>query len=558
MAEAVTALFPGAKLGVGPVIKDGFYYDFELPRALTDADLPAIEERMRAIIKANAPFARREVSQGEALELFAGQPYKLELIRDLGDSRLTVYTHHAWTDLCRGPHVASTGKIGPFKLLNVAGAYWRGDEHRPMLQRIYGTCFQTQGELDAHLHQIAEAERRDHRRLGRELDLFIFDPIAPASPFFLPKGATVYNLMIGYMRGLYQRFGYQEVVTPQIFSTELWKRSGHYDNYRDNMYFTQVDEREFGVKPMNCPAACVLYASQIHSYRELPIRYADFGRLHRYERSGVTHGLTRVRSFTQDDAHLFCRPDQVPGEFDAILKMIWESYGAFGLGEPRITLSLRPEKRGGSEEMWDRAEAILRDALRASSKPFEEVPGEGAFYGPKMDLFMRDAIGREWQLGTCQLDLYMPERFDLHYVADDGSFQRPVMVHRAVLGSLERFLGVLIEHHAGAFPLWLAPVQATVIPIADRHLDYARQVKERLVAAGLRAELDDSNERMNAKVRRGELRKVPYMLIVGDREAAAGAVSVRSREGAQQQGVAIADFVASVQEQVATHATKLA
>ena len=558
MAEAVMSMFPGTKIGVGPAIEDGFYYDFELPRALTPEDLPAIEERMHKVVAADAPFVRREVSQGEALELFKDQPYKVELIRELGDTKLSVYTHHGWSDLCRGPHLPSTGKVGPFKLLSIAGAYWRGDERRPMLQRIYGTCFPTTDALDAYLHRRAEAERRDHRKLGRELDLFLLDPIAPASPFFLPKGATVYNQMIAFMRELYVRYSYQEIITPQIFSTDLWKRSGHYDNYVENMYFIRMEEREFGVKPMNCPAACVVFASQIHSYRELPVRYADFGRLHRYERSGVTHGLTRVRSFTQDDAHIFCRPDQVPGEFASILKMVRETFDAFGLGEPRITLSLRPEKRGGTEEMWDRAETILREALRASGYAFEEVPGEGAFYGPKVDLFMRDAIGREWQLSTSQLDLFMPERFDLHYVAEDSSFQRPALVHRAILGSLERFLGVLIEHNAGAFPLWLAPVQVLIIPIADRHHDYARQVAGRLREAGLRVEADAGNERMNAKVRRGELQKVPYILVVGDREAAAGTVSVRPREGAQQQGVGLADFIARALEQVRNKVTTLA
>jgi len=558
MAEAVMALFPGAKLGIGPVIEDGFYYDFDLPRALTPEDLPAIEGRMRESMAADAPFQRRDASQGEALELFREQPYKLELIRELGNTQLSLYTHHGWTDLCRGPHVASTGKIGRFKLLSIAGAYWRGSETRPMLQRIYGTCFPTQGELDAHLQRLEEAERRDHRKLGRELGLFFFDPIAPASPFFLPKGAAVYNLMVAFMRGLYLRYGYQEVITPQVFSTDLWKRSGHYDNYRENMYFINVDEREFGVKPMNCPAACLIYGSQLHSYRELPLRYADFGRLHRYERSGTLHGLTRVRSLSQDDAHIYCRLDQVNGEIASLLRMVKETYDAFGLGAPRVTLSLRPEKRGGTEEMWDRAESTLRDALRSSGYAFEEVPGEGAFYGPKIDLFMRDAIGREWQLGTTQLDLYMPERFDLGYIAEDGSAQRPVMIHRAILGSLERFLGVLMEHNAGAFPFWLAPVQAVVIPIADRHADYGQQVKERLAAAGLRAELDAGNERMNAKVRRGELQKVPYLLIVGDREAAAGTVSVRPRAGPQEQGVALSDFIARAQRLVGSQGTALA
>ncbi|HWO93631.1 MAG TPA: threonine--tRNA ligase, partial [Dehalococcoidia bacterium] len=401
----------------------------------------------------------------------------------------------------------------------------------------------TEEELDTYLHRLDEAARRDHRRLGRELGLFYVDPIAPGSPFFLPKGALLYNLAIDFMRGLYRRYGYQEVITPEIYSTDLWKRSGHYENYIENMYFIHDEDRELGVKPMNCPGHCLMFASQVRSYRELPIRYADFGRLHRFERSGVLHGLTRVRSFSQDDKHVYCSLNQVPGEIERVLEMLKTTYDAFGMGTPRYTLSLRPEKRIGADEVWDLAEDTLREALHSLGVTFQEVPGEGAFYGPKIDLFMDDAIGREWQLGTFQLDFNLPERFDLHYAAEDGSQQRPVMIHQAIFGSIERFLGVLIEHHGGAFPLWLAPVQATVIPIADRHIDYAHDVAQALREEGIeRVEVDGRNERMNAKIRDAQLQKVPYMLIVGDREAEAETVSVRPRAGDEEKGVPLREL----------------
>ena len=552
MAEAVLSTFPEGKLGIGPPIEDGFYYDFELPRALTPDDLPGIEARMREIIGSRSEFSRREIPKEEARSLFADQPFKRELIEQIPGDTVSTYTQHDFTDLCQGPHVETTENVVAFKLLRVAGAYWRGDEKNPQLQRVYGACFETQEELDRHLERLAEAERRDHRRLGRELGLFFMDPIAPATPFFLPKGATVHNLMISFVRELYERYGYLEVITPQIFSTDLWKQSGHYDNYRESMYFTDVDGREFGVKPMNCPGHCVIYRSQLHSYRDLPLRYADFGRLHRNERSGVTHGLTRVRSFSQDDAHIYCEPDQVADEISSLLEMTDLTYRAFGLGEPRITLSLRPEKRLGSDDSWDRAESSLRDALRGAGRSFEEIPNEGAFYGPKIDLFMRDAIGREWQLGTFQLDFNLPDRFALEYIAEDGTAHRPVMVHRAILGSLERFLGVLIEHSAGAFPVWLMPVQAVVIPIADRHFEYGRLVESRVRDAGLRVEMDDRNERMNAKVRDAQLQHVPYMLIVGDREAEAEAVSVRLRSNENLGAIGIDAFLAMARDAVAS------
>ena len=551
MAGAVLELFPEGKLGIGPPTEDGFYYDFLVSRPFTPEDLAAIEERMRRDIAAALPLVRKELSRGEAQEQFAQQPFKLEILTDIPpEEAVSTYRHGKFEDLCEGPHAESTADIKAFKLLSIAGAYWRGDEKRPMLQRIYGTAFESQEALDEQMHRLEEAQRRDHRVLGRELGLFIMDPIAPASPFFLPKGATVYNLLVEFMRGLYKRYDYQEVITPQIFDTELWKRSGHYDNYLENMYFINVEDREYGVKPMNCPAHCVMYMAQRHSYRELPIRYADFGRLHRYERSGVTHGLTRVRSFSQDDSHIFCRMEQANQEIATTLAMTQEVFAACGLGQPRFTLSQRPEKRLGTDEMWDRAEAVLRDALRSSGYDFTEVPGEGAFYGPKIDLFVKDAIGREWQLSTIQLDVNLPERFGLEYAAEDGSLQRPVMVHRAVLGSIERFLGVLIEHHAGAFPVWLAPVQAVVIPIADRHVEDAKQVKARLASEGLRAQMDERNERMNAKVRDAQLQKVPYMLIVGDREAASESVSMRLRSGENPGAMPLSDAIARIKRAV--------
>jgi threonyl-tRNA synthetase len=547
MAEAVLTIFPEAKYAIGPPIENGFYYDFDLPRPLTPEDLEQIDRLMRESIAADKQFVKSEAPKDEARRFFSGQPYKLELIDAIPADTVGICKHGNFTDLCGYPHVESTGKVGAFKLMSVAGAYWRGDEHRQMLQRIYGVMFPTEEELQDHLHRLEEAEKRDHRRLGQQLGLFFVDPIAPGSPFFLPKGALLYNQAIDFIRGLYRKYDYQEVVTPMIFSTDLFKRSGHYDNYLENMYFIPDEDRELGVKPMNCPGHCFLFDSQVHSYRELPLRYADFGRLHRFERSGVLHGLTRVRSFSQDDAHIFCTLQQVPGEIGALLEMLTTTYDAFEMGNPRYTLSLRPEKRIGSDEVWDMAEDTLREALQSHGIAFEEVPGEGAFYGPKIDVFMDDAIGREWQLGTFQLDFNLPERFDLHYTAEDGSLQRPVMIHRAIFGSLERFLGVLIEHTGGAFPTWLAPVQATLIPIADRHADYAHDVARRMKDAGLRVEVDARGERMQAKIRDAQLQKVPYMLIAGDRDIAGNAVSVRTRAGEDLGAVEVGELIRRLQ-----------
>ncbi|MBT3862091.1 MAG: threonine--tRNA ligase [Chloroflexi bacterium] len=534
LAEAVTKLFPEAQLTIGPPIEDGFYYDFAVPEPFTPDDLKKIELEMRDLIRANTEFVERETSRDEALELVKDNEYKVEILQGIPTHERVTFCSHsdgAFEDLCRGGHMDRTGDIKAYKLLSAAGAYWRGNENNVMLQRIYGTAWESRDAQKDYLKRVDEAEKRDHRKLGRTLGLFFFDPIAPASPFFLPKGAQVMNSLIDYVKELYVKYGYQEVMTPQIFNTELWKRSGHLDAYSENMYFVDVDEREFGVKPMNCPAAAMLYLADSHSYRELPMRLADFGRLHRNERSGVTHGLTRVRSFVQDDAHIFCTLDQIGDEINSFLKMLSEAYDTLGFDSYRLELSLRPEKRVGTDEMWDTAEKALTELLDTSGVEYTSEAGEGAFYGPKIDIFVPDAIGRDWQLGTVQLDFSLPERFDMEYAAEDGTRQRPVVVHRAMYGSLERFLGVLIEHLSGAFPLWMAPVQAVVVPIADRHIDFCNEVGVKLKAAGIRVSVDDSNDRMNSKIRQAQLQKVPYMLVAGDQEIEAGTVAVRTRTG---------------------------
>ncbi len=552
LAEAVVSVFPGAKLTIGPPTDDGFYYDFEVARPFTPEDLTQVAALMRKSVAANHPFIEREVSRDEARGLVVGNRYKLEIIDGIAEGERVTFTRHAsFEDLCRGGHLASTGEIKAFKLLSSAGAYWRGDERNPMLQRIYGTAFESQQELDAHLKRIEEAEKRDHRKLGRELKLFFFDPVAPASPFFTPRGSYVVNRLIEYVRGLYGRYGYTEVITPQIFSTDLWKRSGHYDNYIEHMFVMEIDEREYGVKPMNCPGHALIFGSDTRSYRDLPLRLADFGRLHRYERSGVTVGLTRVRSFSQDDAHIYCRLDQVGAEVGGFIKMLKESYAVFGFEEAHYKLSLRPEKRMGADEAWDKSEAALNAVLTGLGVDFETAPGEGAFYGPKIDIFVPDAIGREWQLGTVQLDFNQAERFDLEYQAEDGTRQRPVVIHRAMLGSLERFLGVLVEHTAGALPVWLSPMHAVVVPISDRHNEYAAKVAAQLASAGLRVEVNATSERMQAKIRDAQLLKVPYMLVVGDREMEAGAAAVRTRTGENLGALALADITARLSKEAA-------
>jgi threonyl-tRNA synthetase len=460
-----------------------------------------------------------------------------------------VYQQGDWKDLCRGPHVPATGKLGVFKLTGVAGAYWRGDEKNAMLQRIYGTAWATEADLKRHLELLEEAKRRDHRRLGKELDLWSFHAIAPGSPFFHPKGAFVYNALIGFIRGLYERYGYGEVITPQIADVEVWKRSGHYENFRDNMFFCEIDEREFGVKPMNCPGHTFVYGVAKRSYRELPLRYADFSKLHRYEKSGVLHGLTRVRTFSQDDAHIFCTPAQVQEEITRVIEMAAIVHRAFGFEDLRVFLSTRPAQRMGSDAMWDHAEGALRAALEANELPFEVNPGDGAFYGPKIDFLFRDALRREWQLTTIQLDYALPERFDLVYVSAEGKEERPVMIHRALLGSIERFLAILIEHTAGAFPLWLAPVQVRVLTLTERQESYGGEVAAALRAKGLRVEVDARNEKLGYKIRQAQLDKTPYMLVVGDREAAERTVAPRTRSGEQLPVTSVEDLASRLVEE---------
>ncbi|WP_322801246.1 threonine--tRNA ligase [Thermoflexus sp.] len=547
MAQAVLEMFPEGKLGIGPPIEDGFYYDFDLPRPLTPEDLERIEARMREIIAGNHPFIRREVTPEEARALFKDQPYKLELIEDIlqrGTDEygnplppgqrpvLTTYRHDTFEDLCRGPHVEHTGQIHPgaFKLLHVAGAYWRGDERRPMLQRIYGTAWETPEQLEQYLWRLEEAKKRDHRRLGRELDLFSFHEIAPGAPFWHPKGMVIFRELERLWREEHDRRGYQEISTPILVHRKLWEQSGHWEHYKENMFLLEVEGQEFSLKPMNCPESTIIYRSRLRSYRDLPLRLNEIGRLHRFERSGTLHGMLRVRQITMDDAHIYCRPDQILEEIDGVLDLIYSFYRIFDF-QPEFFLSTKPPKAMGDPKLWEIAEEALRQALERRGIEYGLKEGEGAFYGPKIDVQVKDAIGRDWQLATVQLDFQMPERFGLEYMDRDGAPKRPVMIHRAIFGSFERFIGILTEHYAGAFPVWLAPVQAVVIPITDRHVSYAHEIGVRLREAGLRVEVDDRSERMQAKIRDAQLQKVPYMLIVGDREQAAGTVAVRLRTG---------------------------
>ncbi|MDP1833090.1 MAG: threonine--tRNA ligase [Geothrix sp.] len=555
LAHAVKRLYPGARVGIGPVIEDGFYYDFWVDKPFTPEDLPAIEAEMQKIVTEDVEVVREDLDRDVAAARFQamGEPLKVEIVSSIPPGeRIGGYRQGDFYDLCRGPHVPSTSKLKAFKLLSIAGAYWRGDERNPMLSRIYGTAFHTPKELDEHLKRLEEAKARDHRKLGKELGLYSFHPEAPASPFFHPKGTQVYNELVTYIRELYFKYGYSEVITPQILDVALWKTSGHYENFAENMYFTTAEEREYALKPMNCPGHCLMFGSQKHSYRDLPIRYADFGRLHRYERSGVTHGLTRVRTFCQDDGHLFCTPEQVKTEMASFLTLLKEVYDTFGFGGMRVALSTRPEKRLGSDEIWDAAERALGEALDEAGMPYTLNPGEGAFYGPKIEFQLLDALKRPWQLGTLQVDYMMPERFDLKYTRADGTEGRPIMLHRAILGSLERFMGILVEHTAGAFPAWLAPVQVAVLPITDRAHAFSIEAAAQAKARGLRAELDLRNESLKAKIRDAQLAKVPYMLVIGDREAEAGTVSVRHRHRGDLGVQALDGFLATLAEEVSS------
>ena len=545
LAEAVLDLFPGTKLGIGPVIADGFYYDFLLPRPLTPDDLPAIEARMRESIAADHPFELSEETPEAARAALVerDQPFKVEIIDDLAASAATdgtpmptttFYRQGPFIDLCRGPHVASTGKIGPFKLLGTAGAYWRGDEQRPMLQRVYGTAWATPEELDAYLWRRDEAKKRDHRRLGVQLDLFSFHDVSPGSAFWHPKGQRIWRTLETAMRELQERRGYQEISTPILVSEKLWRQSGHWDQYAENMFIVESEKQLFSLKPMNCPESTYIYRSKKRSYRDLPLRLSEYGRLHRNERSGALSGLTRVRQFIQDDAHVYVRPNQLTDEIEALLGEVREAYSWVGL-EPHFAFATKPDKAIGDPALWERAEGLIHAALLRSGVPFVEKPKDGTFYAPKIDIYIDDALGREWQMATIQVDLVMlPERFDLTYTDEAGESQRPIAIHRAIYGSLERFIGILVEHFAGAFPLWLAPVQAVVIPIADRHADAAQEFADVLRARGLRVEVDASSNRMQYKIRAAQEQKVPYMVVLGDREIEARTASPRTRAGEQQ------------------------
>ena len=553
MADAVLQIFPEAKIGIGPPTEDGFYYDFEVSRPFTPDDLERIESLMKETIARGLPFEIEEVSRQEAMRRFADQPFKLELIDEIpADEPITVYHHGDFEDLCLGPHVPSTGDIPAFKLLTVAGAYWRGDEQRPMLQRIYGTSFETADALEDHMRLLEEAEKRDHRRLGRELDLFsVHEEVGPGLVIWHPKGGRVRTIIQDYWHELHYRRGYDVIYSPHVGRSRLWQTSGHLDFYSESMYSPMdVDEQLYYMKPMNCPFHIMVYRSALRSYRELPLRYGELGTVYRYERSGVLHGLMRVRGFTQDDAHIFCRPDQVEEEVLGVLDLTFELLDKFGFSEYQIYLSTRPEKFVGEVESWEHATQSLARALSSRDLSYEVDEGGGAFYGPKIDVKIKDALGRGWQCVTVQFDFNLPERFDLTFQGSDGGQHRPYMVHRAIMGSMERFLGILLEHYGGAFPLWLAPVQGTVIPIADRHVDYANAVRDTLTAKGFRVEVDARGERMNQKIRTAQLRKVPFMLIVGDREAENGAVSVRLRSEENLGAMPIDDLVDMLQEQL--------
>ncbi len=545
MAEAVQSLFPEAKFGIGPAIEDGFYYDFELSRTLVPEDLPTIEARMKDVVAANSPFVREEMDKAQAMELFSAQPYKLELIQELPDETVGTYRQGSFVDLCRGPHVDSTGDVKVFKLTGIAGAYWRGDEKRPMLQRIYGVAFDTEAEVEDYLARLAEASKRDHRKLGKDLDLFsIHEEAGPGLVHWHPKGALVRQIIEDFWKQEHRKRGYDIVYTPHIAKLDLWKTSGHWDFYRESLYSPMdIEGQEYIVKPMNCLGHILMYKTQLRSYRSLPLRWAELGTVYRYERSGVLHGLARVRGFTQDDAHIFCRPDQLEGEVSEVVRLAGFMLDMFGFRDYELLLSTRPEKYAGTIQVWEEATEALRKVLEHLGLDYVVDPGEGVFYGPKIDMKLRDALGRLWQGPTIQVDFNLPERFDVNYIGDDGLEHRVVMVHRTVLGSMERFVACLIEHYGGAFPVWLSPVQAIIIPIADRHLDYAHELAGEIEQGGVRVQVDDRTERMNLKIREAQLMKIPYMLVVGDKELDTSTLSLRLRSGEDLGSVPLPEFM---------------
>ena len=558
LAQAVQEIWPDVKVTIGPVIENGFYYDFDSPRPFTPEDLEKIEKKMNEIISRDLPLTREEWPADQAIDTFVkmGENYKKELIEGIkakGEKTVGVYKQGNWFDLCRGPHVKSTGQIKAVKVLSLAGAYWRGDETKPQLQRIYATAFMDKKELEAYLTRLEEAKKRDHRKLGKELGLFQFHQHAPGAPFFTGKGSIVYNELVNYIRSVYFETGYEEVITPQVFNVDLFKTSGHYANYRENMYFTQVvekGEQESSLKPMNCPSHCLMFGAERHSYRELPLRYADFGRLHRFERSGVMHGLTRVRSFCQDDAHIFCMPDQMQSEIRDFMSMADRVYKKLGMPNFRVVVATRPEKRMGSDEIWDKAENALKDGLSSLGIPFQVSPGDGAFYGPKVEIHFVDAIGRSWQLGTIQIDFNMPESFKLEYIGEDNTAHRPVMLHRAILGSLERFIGIYIEHCAGHFPAWLAPTQVALLNVTEKQAAYCHELLKAFRANGVRAHFDGRNEKLGFKIREAQLMKTPYMLVIGDQEVEKRGVSVRLRNGQTVNNLSADEFLKMVTNEI--------
>ena len=553
MAEAVQELYPGTQIAFGPATDDGYFYDFELPNNISSDDFGAIEKKMAEIVKADEPFVREVVSIDEAKKIFADQRFKLEHIDDLTDQEISIYRHGSFVDLCAGPHVPSAGKIGAFKMMKLAGAYWRGDATREQLQRLYGTAFFKKSELEEYLHNLEEAEKRDHRRIGREMDIFMMRDEAPGFPFFLPNGMILKNTLLDYWREIHKKAGYVEISTPMIMNKQLWQTSGHWDHYKDNMYSTVIDEEEYCVKPMNCPGGVLVYASKPHSYRDLPIRAGEIGLVHRHEMKGALHGLFRVRCFNQDDAHLFVRPDQLTEEIVGVVKLIDSVYQQFGFTY-HVELSTRPEDSMGSDEDWEAAEAGLKTALEELGMEYEVNEGDGAFYGPKIDFHLTDSLGRTWQCGTVQLDFQMPQNFDLEYTDADGSKKRPVMLHRVCYGSVERFIGILIEHYAGKFPVWLAPMQVKVLPVSEKSRDYAHKVADAIEAAGIRVVVDNRDEKIGYKIREARsIDRVPYMVIVGEKEAEEGTISVRDRTNETHPST-IENFCAKVREEIRTRA----
>jgi len=562
MAQAVMRIYGAdkVKLGIGPTIENGFYYDFDIQDAkITEEDLAKIEEEMKKIIKEDLKIERFELPKAEAIELMKqrGQVYKVELIEEIPDEKVSFYKQGEFVDLCRGPHLPSTGKVKHFKLLSVSGAYWRGNEKNPMLQRIYGTAFAKKEDLENYLKMLEEAKKRDHRKLGPQLELFFINTdVAAGMPIFLPYGMTVLLELMNLSRKLHKKYGYKEVGTPLIMHEKLWRQSGHWDHYKNNMYFTEKEEVTYAVKPMNCPGHILIYKNKPVSYKDLPIRLFEFGRVHRYERGGVLHGLLRVRTFTQDDAHIFCREDQVVAEVTNVVKFIDELYSIFGFTY-RATLSTMPEDHMGDEATWEKATQALRNALEETKVPYVVAEGEGAFYGPKIDFHVKDVIGREWQCATIQVDFQMPERFDITYKDADGTEKRPVMIHRALYGSLERFFGILIEHYAGAFPTWLAPVQVVVLPVSEKYVDYAKQLSEKFDKTGIRVELDDRNETLGYRIRENQMRKVPYMIIIGEKEKESGKISVRTREGRDIHDVEVEEFITKITGEINSRSISL-